>query len=481
MIPLRTSLRHAFAAFALAIAAFAAPACAGAIVTGAPLRADVAKPFTGDFDAMVAARRIRVLIPFSRLYFHLDRGEPSGVAVSQIEQFEKQINAGIRNRSRRIFVFVVPTPRDRLLSDLVAGRGDVALGNLTVTEERKRLVAFSRPLATGVRELVVTAPTAPEIVRLDDLSGRTITVRRSSSFRESLERANAELAVLGRPPIVIRAADERLETEDLIEMVQAGLIEATVADDHMLDLWVKIFPGIRVHTAVPLRSDGEIAWAFRRNSPVLAARIDAFVATAKIGTEAGNIRRRDHLASGRWLKPATADENVRRLRSHWGHFRTYGDRYGIDPTLIAAVAFQESRFDPGLVMRRSGATGIMQMMPSTARLPIVGITDLRDPEQNIHAFAKYFAHLRAVYVDQPGIGDVDRLMLVLASYNAGPTRIARLRRISRDPNVWFESVEWAVWRDVGSETVDYVRNVFRYYVTFRAMSEGLDARRTPPR
>ena len=452
-----------------------------AVKTAQPLRTNLAQVFTGDFDAIVAKRRLRVLIPFSRIYFHLEKGEMAGLAVGQLRSFEKQINAGIRDRSRRIFVFIVPTPRDRLLSDLVAGRGDIALGNLTVTEERRATVAFSRPLSTGVRELVVTGPKVAEIHDSLDLAGRTITVRHSSSFRESLDRLNTDLLRLGRPPIVIHDADEKLESEDLIEMVQVGLIEATVADSHMLDLWARVFPGIRIHTGAPIRTDGEIAWAFRKNSPLLAEKIDGFVASAKLGTEHGNLLRREFLNSDRWLRPAASEENSQRLKAYWDHFRKYGAMYDVDPHLIAAVAFQESRFDPKLVMRRSGATGLLQMMPSTARLPIVGITDLLDPESNVHAFAKYFRHLRRHYVDQPDVSDLDRLMLVLASYNAGPTRIARLRRKARDPDVWFESVEWSVWSDVGSETVDYVRNVFRYYVTFRNMSEGLGLRPAPPR
>lgn len=449
---------------------------AAAVKTAQPLRTNLAETFTGDFDAIVEKRRIRVLIPFSRIYFHLEKGEMAGLAVSQLRTFEKQINAGIRDRSRRIFVYIVPTPRDRLLSDLVAGRGDIALGNLTITEERRATVDFSRPFSKGVRELVVTGPRVAEIRDPLDLAGRTITVRHSSSSRENLERLNRELLQLGRPPIVIHDADERLENDDLIEMVQAGLIEATVADSHMLDLWIKVFPDIRIHAAAPILTDGEIAWAFRKNSPLLAAKIDAFVASAKLGTEDGNLLRREYLRSDRWLKPAVSEENARRLKAYWTYFRKYGTMYDVDPYLIAAVAFQESRFDPKLVMRRSGATGLMQMMPSTARLPIVGITDLLDPESNIHAFAKYFRHLRDHYVDQPNIGDVDRLMLVLASYNAGPTRISRLRKVAPDPDVWFECVEWSVWSVVGSETVDYVRNVFRYYITFKNMSEGLGLR-----
>lgn len=445
---------------------------AEAIETGQPLRAALTKPFKGDFDQMVERRRVRVLIPLGRAYFQIRGRQIDGVAARQLRVLERQINRDIHDRSKRIFVFAIPTPRDRLIPDLVAGRGDIALGNLTVTPERNALVDFSQPLLSDVKEIVVTSREVADLRDPSDLSGMTVTVRRSSSFHEHLVALNRELEAGGRSPIDVRAADERLETEDLVEMVHAGLIEATVTDDHVIDLWEKVFTGIKAHRAAPVHTGGQVALAFRKNSPKLAERVNTFVSTARRGTEHGNILLREFARNDRWLKNIPSNENRRLHPEYERFFATYGKRYNIDPHLIAAVAFQESNFNAKLVMRRSGATGLMQMMPATARLPIVGISNLLNPEDNVHAFTKYFRHLRDAYVDQPNMADVDRLMLTLASYNAGPTKIARLRRQSETPNVWFENVEWTVWRVVGAETVDYVRNVYRYYVWFKGMSEG---------
>jgi membrane-bound lytic murein transglycosylase MltF len=150
--------------------------------------------------------------------------------------------------------------------------------------------------------------------------------------------------------------------------------------------------------------------------------------------------------------------------------------YDIDPFLMAAIAFQESRFDQKLVMR-TGATGIMQMMPATARDPNVALPNIENLETNVHAFAKYFRFMRQRYVNQEAVSDFDRLMLLLASYNAGPERLKKLRAKAADPNTWHENVEWVVWKSVGLETVQYVRNVHRYYIAFKDMAEANAVRR----
>jgi membrane-bound lytic murein transglycosylase MltF len=425
---------------------------------------------------MAKSRQIRVLIPYSKTFFFLDGGTMHGVAVELLRDFEKQLNAKVADKSKRIFIFVVPTPRDRLLDDLVSGRGDIAIGNLTITPERKEKIDFADPLLTGVRELIVTPAGAEEISNIDEFSGKSIMVRRSSSYFESIQKLNAQLAAKGLAPITVIEADPRLEDEDILEMVQAEVVSATVVDSHIFGLWKQAYNNIRAHENVPLRNDGQIAWAFRKNSPKLAEVVNRYVAQSRQGTERGNIIYAEYLKSDKWLKKANSAENSSRLQGLMSLFRKYGEMYDIDPFIIAAIAFQESRFDQNLVMK-TGARGIMQMMPATARDPNVALPNIENLEENVHAFARYFRFLRERYVNQPNISDFDRLMLLLASYNAGPERIKGLRAKSADPNVWFESVEWAAWKSVGLETVQYVRNVHRYYIVFKNISAGLSARR----
>ncbi len=449
---------------------------ASAIESGSPFREATASAQLGDFDKMVEQRRIRVLVPYSKMSFYVDGDTLHGIAVDLLRDFEKQLNAKIKDKSKRIFVFMVPTPRDRLLDDLVAGKGDIVAANLTITPERQEKVAFADPLLTGVRELVVTSSSAGDLTKIEDLSGKSITVRRSSSYFDSIEATNAVLKEKGLPPILIKEADPRLEDEDILEMVQAELVPATVVDSHKLELWRKVYTNIKGHEGVPLRDNGLIAWAFRKDSPKLAEVVNRFIAESKKGTERGNILYSEYIKSDNWLKKANSPENVGRLTGLLSLFRKYGEMYNIDPFLMAAIAFQESRFDQKLVMR-TGATGIMQMMPATARDPNVDLPNIENLETNVHAFAKYFRFMRQRYVNQEAVSDFDRLMLLLASYNAGPERLKKLRAKAADPNIWHENVEWVVWKSVGLETVQYVRNVHRYYIAFKELAEANAVRR----
>jgi membrane-bound lytic murein transglycosylase MltF len=467
--------RFALAVCSVGLLALLGPP-ASAIESGSPFRDAIASVQLGDFDKMVERRRIRVLVPYSKMSFFVDGDTLHGIAVDLLRDFEKQLNAKIKDKSKRILVFMVPTPRDRLLDDLVAGKGDIVAANLTITPERQEKVAFADPLLTGVRELVVTSSSAGDLTKIEDLSGKSITVRRSSSYFDSIEATNAVLKEKGLPPILIKEADPRLEDEDILEMVQAELVPATVVDSHKLELWRKVYTNIKGHEGVPLRDNGQIAWAFRKDSPKLAEVVDRFIAESKKGTERGNILYSEYIKSDNWLKKANSPENVGRLTGLHSLFRKYGEMYNIDPFLMAAIAFQESRFDQKLVMR-TGATGIMQMMPATARDPNVDLPNIENLETNVHAFAKYFRFMRQRYVNQEAVSDFDRLMLLLASYNAGPERLKKLRAKATDPNIWHENVEWVVWKSVGLETVQYVRNVHRYYIAFKELAEANAVRR----
>lgn len=471
-----STIRRLVALFAVATA-FVLGAAVGveAEPMGRELRASLGASWTGDYDGMVARRTVRALVPLSRMFLYYDRNELHGLSVETLRDFEKQINKG-RSKLEHVTVHLIPTPRDHLVEDLVAGRGDIAVGNLTITPERRERVDFGAPFLGDVRELVATGAKAAPIAPIDDLAGRRITVRRASSYHDSLRAVDEILRGRGRAGIDIVEADPWLEDEDLFEMVDAGLIEATVADEHKFEAWSRVHPELVAHRAAPVRSGGETAWAFRRESPLLKQEVDRFVATARKGTEAGNIAYATYVRGDRWLARAEDPTNIDLLKRLAGHFETYGERYGIDPYLLAAVAFQESHFDHR-TKSRAGARGLMQMMPAIARDRNVALPDIADLETNVHAFAKYFAFLRRTYVAQPEMSEHDRMMILLASYNAGPERIKKLRRTARDPNVWAENVEWAVWKSIGFETVRYVGQVQKYYVVFRDMIEGLKLRR----
>ncbi|MFZ0611431.1 MAG: transporter substrate-binding domain-containing protein, partial [Desulfobacterales bacterium] len=286
-----------------------------------------AKKWLGDFNAMVKERRIRVLVAYSKTYYFLDRGQQRGATYEVVKEFEKYVNKKLKSKTLPVQVVIIPVRRDELVAALVGGFGDIAAANLTITAERKRQVHFSAPFLTGVDELLVTGPAVPALTGLDDLAGKEIHVRRSSSYYESLVHLNDRFKKNGRPEMAIVAADESLEDEDLLEMVNAGLIPMIVVDSHKARFWAQIFEAIRVHDDIAVRTGGEIAWMFRRNSPQLAAVVNKFAANHKKGTLFGNMVLKRYLRDTTYVKNSLSPQEIDKFTRMVNYFKTYADQY----------------------------------------------------------------------------------------------------------------------------------------------------------
>ena len=174
-----------------------------------------------------------------------------------------------------------------------------------------------------------------------------------------------------------------------------------------------------------------------------------------------------------WAGNALDDEDYQRFNDLQHLFKEYGEAYGIEYLFAAAQGYQESRLDQN-VRSAAGAVGVMQLLPSTASDPKVGIDDITEVEPNIHAGIKYMDYLRGRYFSDPQITPLNQALLALGAYNAGPARMISLRRKAAeqgyDPNVWFDNVELVAAQDIGRETVQYVANVYRYYLTYRMVA-----------
>ena len=429
--------------------------------------------FVGDLDAMIERRVIRFLLVYSSMLYFFDGVEQKGVSYELAQQFEAFINERYGN-GRKIHVLVIPMARDQLMRALAEGYGDVAAANLTITPGRLAEVDFSDPLLSDVREILVTGPSAPEIRTLDDLAGQTIHVRQSSSYYEHLLKLNETFRAAGKDTVELTLMSDYLEDDELIEMVNAKLIPMIVVDNHAAEFWAQIFDDITLHPDIAVNEGGQIAWAFRKNSPELATAINEFVKSHRKGTLMGNIVLKRYLRNTDWVEGALEQEHVERFEGMADLFQKYADEYAFDWLMVAAQGYQESRLDQSM-RSRAGAIGVMQLLPSTAAS--VGIPDIYDVENNIHAGVKYLREIRENYFSDEQIDPVDRGLFAFAAYNAGPTRISRLRRkaadMGLDPNVWFDNVEMVVAREVGLEPVRYVSNIFKYYVAYRLVRDRM--------
>jgi membrane-bound lytic murein transglycosylase MltF len=436
-------------------------------------------PAVVDYEAMIERRAIRVLVPYGGYQFYYDEGQPKGAIYELVHRFEAFINTELGRRNIKVYVVVIPVSRDELLPALQKGHGDFVAADLTITEQRAAQFNFSRPLLTQINEVVVTGPEAPEIESLEGLAGQEIVVRESSSYFEHLQRLAGSMQESGLEAPVIREADELLEAEDLLEILNAGIIKITVLDDYKAEFWSRVFPEIMVRDDLVVNEGGAIAWATRKDTPELTNAINRFLRQYGKGTLVGNDTFNRYLKDANRVRCAHAGQSTARTEELAGMFRTYGEQYDFDWLMLAAQGFQES----GLRQDRrspAGAVGIMQIKPSTAADRNVGIPDISTAENNIHAGAKYMRFLADRYFDDEGISDLNQWLLSLAAYNAGPAKAARLRREARengyDPNVWFDNVEIIAARRIGRETVTYVSNIFKYYVGYQIISERTDMR-----
>jgi len=393
-----------------------------------------------------------------------------GITYEALQQFEAALNKKLDTGHLKVHVAILPIARDKLLTALVEGRADIAAANLTITPERQRLVDFSTPAWTDVKEIVVTGPKSPELAELHDLAGQEIHVRRSSSYYESLQSLNDELRAAGKQEARLVLADEHLEDEDLLQMVNAGLLPIVIVDSTKADFWVQIFDHLTLHPDLAVRTSGEIAWAFRKDSPQLAAEVNAFIRANRKGTLMGNILFKRYLKNTKWVEHALSSTEIAKFNATIDLFRSYGERYGFDHLMLAALAYQESRLDQS-VRSSAGAVGVMQLLPSTASDPNVGIANIEELEPNIHAGTKYLRFVRDRYFKDEAMSEVNKTLFTFAAYNAGPARVRGLRRKAEaaglDPNVWFNNVEVIASREIGRETVQYVSNIYKYYIAYR--------------
>jgi membrane-bound lytic murein transglycosylase MltF len=461
--------------------AAAGPAAADAPIapTASPLdalpeevRSVLEKPFTDDLDEMIKRRLIRVAVTYNRTHYFVDQGQERGITFESLKSFENDLNTDLKTGNLRVHVVPVPMSRDALSSALLGGRVDVVAAMVTVRPELEKLAAFSEPTRTNVSEVVVSGPGAPSIASVDDLAGQRVFIRRGGAYEASVVALNAQLKSRGKPPVEIDEAPAVLEDDDVLEMVNAGLVPLTITDDYLATFWSQIFTGLTVHQDVRVRSGGTLAVAFRKENPRLRETLNMWLRKHGKGDAFRNILERRYLQDIKFAKNAGADAERRKLEKVIELFKKYGDQYKLDYLLMAAQGYQESTLDQD-VKSPVGAIGIMQVMPPTGKELNVG--DIREIEPNVHAGVKYMRFMMDTYFKDEPMDDLNKGLMTFAAYNAGPGRLRQLRREAKerglDPNVWFNNVERVASERIGRETVTYVSNIFKYYVTYRLLTE----------
>jgi membrane-bound lytic murein transglycosylase MltF len=466
------------------VIAVAVVICLGPVVLAADQESPVAttqiearingQSWSGDLDGIARRRIIRILVVPTALGFYFNGREMQGAMYELGRELEKELNKTLKTGNLAINAVFIPVAREEMISKLAGGYGDVA-GTLIAPRAAQGAPAvdYTIPLVPTAAGVVVTGPAAPPIAKLDDLSGHEIYVHQNTIIWDKLVELNQELSRAGKAPVKLVPADPNLLEDDIAQMVNAGLVPATVMYDQVGDAWAKVLPNLKVHHDVVL-GRAPLCWAVQRNTPQLKAAVDGFIKTHSLGTAYGNTIARRYLKEIKWARDATSREDLKHFDEMVKLFRQYGNEYSFPYLLLAAQAYQESRLNQTL-KSRVGAVGVMQIKPSTAVDKPILIPGVQKLDRNVEAGAKYMRYLVQQYYAKEPMDDVTKGLFAIASYNAGPAKIEKLRKEAAqrgyNPNLWFNNVEIIASIEIGRETVQYVSNIYKYYLAYKMVTE----------
>jgi len=444
-----------------------------------PLVKKVLEQYKGDLDKMLERKTIRVLVVNSKAFYGIDKGKKSGMYNEAIVALEKQINKNYPNKNKHIKtkLITIPVTREFLIPALNAGYVDVAIAGNTITKRRQEQIAFTDPFASGINEILVTNNALKGITRFEDLAGKEVYIKPSMSYLDSLLQVSETLVHKGYDPIVIKALPEDLESEDILELVNDGLIGITIMDDYKAKMWSVVYKKLHLHTDITFRENSELALMLRKDNPLLLAELNSFVKTNYVGNSFARVATKEYLESKRYQKISKSGISKKKYQALIKTFKKYAEQYELDPLMLMAQAYQESRLREK-AESHVGARGIMQLMPATAREMNVG--SIHNTDSNIHAGVKYSKLLKDHYFKDENIAKADRTLFVFAGYNAGPNRINKFRRLAKkrglNPNKWFGNVEVIAAEKIGRETVQYIQNIYNYYVAYTMMNIQREAK-----
>jgi len=426
--------------------------------------------YKDDFPGIKQRKVLRVLTRNNATTYFIWRGKLMGFEYDLLKKFVDEHGIQLE--------MIVPPSRDQLIPMLLWGGGDVIAASLTISDERRSHgLEFTLPYNV-VSEVLVARKDDP-IAHVSQLEGRTLWVRRSSSYWTTLDR----LRVKGDVRFILKAAREELETEEIIDRVAKGEYDLTVSDSHILDVALTWRDDVRA--VFELKNDVKHGWAVRKDDANLLMALNEFI-EKEYKQLFYNVVYEKYFRNPRRIKSLVkyrADGSQGAALSPYDDIvRRYAEEYGFDWPLIVAVMFRESRFDKN-AESWAGAQGVMQILPVSAKR--FGVEDPSDPEKGILAGIRMLAWIYSRFEQELPVKE--RTWFTLAAYNAGLGHLFDARALAReeglDPNRWFENVEKAMlllsrskyYRKAthgyvrGIEPVTYVRDIRKLYNAYRQL------------
>lgn len=360
-----------------------------------------------------------------------------------------------------------------LLGKVSSGEVHIAAAGLTVTEERKKLVRFT-PSYQEISQQVVYHSDNKKPESAADLNEGHIEVIANSSHVEALKRLRQE------QPDLQWTENDSLGSTDLLKLVAEQVLDYTIADSNEVKLNRRYFPELQV--AFNISNPQPLAWAMQNGEDdSLYQKAVKFFDTIKQNGELahlikrnyGHMRRYDYAGTPTYMKHTEF-----RLPRYRGLFEQAAKTYKLDWRFLAAMAYQESHWNPRAVSP-TGVRGMMMLTKSTAKQ--LGVDKRTDPKQSINGGALYFTQLLERLDDIP---EPDRTWFALAAYNVGLGHVRDAQWIATQKGLnpdkwtdiketlpllrqrkWYRQTKYGYAR--GYEPVRYVENIRSYYDILR--------------
>ncbi len=402
---------------------------------------DIRKPLViRDLNEIKESGVLNAITIYNSTSYFLYRGEPMGFEYELLERLAEQLDLELN--------IIIADNIDELFNMLNRGEGDIIAFGLTITEERKKVVEFTKHHYVTHQVLVQRKPANWRKLPLHkiqkqlisdplDLIGDTVHVRLNSSYYDRLVNLQDEIG----GQIFIEPVPGNITTEEVIQMVVDDSIDYTISDYNIAAINKTYHPILDIET--PISFSQRIAWAVRTNSPKLLDTVNDWISKAKRQDYYYVIYNKYFKNKKSYKRRILSDfysKNSGKISPYDDLIRQNAEKLAWDWRLLASQIYQESKFDPG-AESWAGALGLMQLMPGTAN--DLGLGNILDPSENLSAGTRYLQKLWENWEEIPDT--IQRVKFVLASYNCGLGHVRDAQRLAEafeeDPLVWDDNVE----------------------------------------
>jgi membrane-bound lytic murein transglycosylase F len=432
--------------------------------------------------------KLKVVLIYSATSYFLYKGEPMGYEYELLRRLADDLKLDLE--------IVMAKDINEVFEMLNDGRGDLVAHGLTITRKRAQLVQFTNHHSLTKQVLVQRKPDNWRKMKLHeieatlirdavDLIGKKVYVRQNTSYYTRLLNLMDEIG----GDIFVEIVPGTTSTEELIRQVAEGQIGYTISDDHVAMINAAYYPILDVET--PISFSQRLAWAVRKNSPILLESVNTWIDSMKNETDYYVIYNKyfkNTLAfRSRQRSDFFVNRDIGQISPYDSLIKAQAKELEWDWRLFASLIYQESMFNPKS-KSWAGAQGLMQLMPGTARQ--YGVTDRTDPVQSIRAGTQYLHDLHNVWYKSLE-DSLEAIKFAMASYNAGKEHVEDARRLAvkfgKNPNIWYDHVENEIlklsdkqyYNDIvvlrgycrGEEPYKYVREIFDRYEQYKKFVE----------